>query len=147
MTQPHILIIDDEESLRHMLSVMLRKQGFVVETASSGRDGLQKLASHAYEFILCDMRMPEMDGRDFLAQAIARGATAPIIMMTAYGSVDTAVSCMQEGAYDFISKPFKQDEIIIVLRKAEERERLKEENRQLRAQAVSGSLVPRSDRS
>ena len=139
MTQPHILIIDDEESLRHMLSVMLRKQGFVVETASSGRDGLQKLASHAYEFILCDMRMPEMDGRDFLAQAIARGATAPIIMMTAYGSVDTAVSCMQEGAYDFISKPFKQDEIIIVLRKAEERERLKEENRQLRAQAVSGS--------
>lgn len=139
MTQPHILIIDDEESLRHMLSVMLRKQGFVVETASSGRDGLQKLASHAYEFILCDMRMPEMDGRDFLAQAIARGVTAPIIMMTAYGSVDTAVACMQEGAYDFISKPFKQDEIIIVLRKAEERERLKEENRQLRAQAVSGS--------
>jgi len=139
VTQPHILIIDDEESLRHMLSVMLRKQGFAVETACSGRDGLQKLASHAFDFILCDIRMPEMDGRDFLAQAIARGVTAPIIMMTAYGSVDTAVACMQEGAYDFISKPFKQDEIIIVLKKAEERERLKEENRQLRAQAVSGS--------
>lgn len=139
MSQPHILIIDDEENLRHMLSVMLRKQGFVVDAASSGRDGLQKLAAQVYDFILCDIRMPEMDGHVFLQQAIARGVTAPIIMMTAYGSVDTAVACMQEGAYDFISKPFKQDEIIIVLKKAEERERLKEENRQLRAQAVTGS--------
>lgn len=139
MNQRHILIIDDEENLRHMLSVMLRKQGYLVETATGGRDGLQKLAAHVYDFILCDIRMPEMDGHGFLQQAMARGVTAPIIMMTAYGSVDTAVACMQEGAYDFISKPFKQDEIIIVLKKAEERERLKEENRQLRMQAVVGS--------
>lgn len=136
MIERHILIIDDEENLRHMLSVMLRKQGFVVDVAASGREGLQKLVASVYDFILCDIRMPEMDGHDFLRQATARGVTAPIIMMTAYGSVDMAVACMQEGAYDFISKPFKQDEIIIVLKKAEERERLKEENRQLRAQVV-----------
>jgi len=139
MSQRHILIIDDEENLRHMLTAMLRKQGFSVDGAASGREALQRLAAQVYDFILCDIRMPEMDGHAFLQQALERGVPAPIIMMTAYGSVDTAVACMQEGAYDFISKPFKQDEIIIVLKKAEERERLKEENRQLRAQAVSGS--------
>lgn len=139
MSQRHILVIDDEENLRHMLSVMLRKQGFAVDVAGSGREALQRLAAQVYDFILCDIRMPEMDGHAFLMQAVARGVTAPIIMMTAYGGVDTAVACMQEGAYDFISKPFKQDEIIIVLKKAEERERLKEENRRLRAQAITGS--------
>ena len=139
MKQRHLLIIDDEENLRHMLSVMLRKQGFVIETAAGGDEGLQKLAAQVYDFILCDIRMPQMDGHTFLQRAIVRGVTAPIIMMTAYGGVDTAVACMQEGAYDFISKPFKQDEIIIVLKKAEERERLKEENRHLRAQVFTGN--------
>ncbi len=139
MTHRQILVIDDEENLRHMLSVMLRKQGFGVDTAASGREGLQKLAVQVYDFILCDIRMPEMDGHAFLQQALARGVTTSIIMMTAYGNIDTAVACMQEGAYDFISKPFKQDEIVIVLKKAEERERLKEENRQLRGQAIAGT--------
>ncbi len=138
MTQPHILIIDDEENLRHMLSVMLRKQGFITDTAASGAEGLEKLGHQAYDFILSDIRMPGMDGREFLRQALARGITAPVIMMTAYGAVDTAVACMQAGAYDFISKPFKRDEIVIVLKKAEERERLKEENRRLRSE-IRGS--------
>lgn len=135
MKQPHILIVDDEENLRHMLSVMLRKQGYLTETASGTEDALKKLSEHVYDYILCDIRMPGMDGRVFLRQAVERAIDAPIIMMTAYGTVDTAVACMQDGAYDFISKPFKRDEIIIVLKKAEERERLKEENRSLRAEA------------
>ena len=136
MKQAHILIIDDEENLRHMLSVMLQKQGYLAETASGGEDALKKMSAHVYDYILCDIRMPEMDGREFLRQAVNRGTAAPIVMMTAYGTVDTAVACMQDGAYDFISKPFKRDEIIIVLKKAEERERLKEENRTLRAEAA-----------
>jgi two-component system response regulator AtoC len=136
MKQPHILIIDDEENLRHMLSVMLRKQGYLTETASGAEDALKKLSDHVYDYILCDIRMPGMDGRAFLRQAVEKGIAAPIIMMTAYGTVDAAVACMQDGAYDFISKPFKRDEIIIVLKKAEERERLKEENRSLRAEAT-----------
>jgi len=134
MTQPRILIVDDEENLRHLLSIMLRKQGYQADTAADGRAALDRLASHAYDYILCDIRMPEMDGRTFLQQALERGITAPIIMMTAYGTIETAVDCMQLGAYDFISKPFKQDEIVIVLKKAEERERLKQENRSLRAE-------------
>ena len=137
MKQPHILIIDDEENLRHMLSIMLRKQGYLADTAAGGEEALGILESHAYDYILCDIRMPDMDGREFLRQAISRGVTAPIIMMTAYGAVDTAVSCMQEGAYDFISKPFKRDEIVIVLKKAEERERLKEENQTLKAEVAA----------
>lgn len=133
MKQPQILIIDDDENLRHMLSIMLGKQGYQTDIAAGGAEALIRLEHQVYDYILCDIRMPGMDGRSFLQQAISRGVTAPIIMMTAYGTVDTAVACMQDGAYDFISKPFKRDEIIIVLKKAEERERLKEENRTLRA--------------
>jgi len=136
MKQSHILIIDDEDNLRHMLSVMLQKQGYLADTAGGGNEALEMLAGHAYDYILCDIRMPDMDGREFLRQAIRRGITAPIVMMTAYGAVDTAVACMQEGAYDFISKPFKRDEIVIVLKKAEERERLKEENQTLKAEVA-----------
>ncbi len=133
----HILIIDDEENLRHMLSVMLTRQGYVVDSAANGEEGLQRIKEKAYDFILCDIRMPEMDGKSFLARALEQSVIAPVIMMSAYGSVETAVECMKMGAYDFISKPFKKDEIVMVLRKAEERERLKEENSRLK-EAVTG---------
>jgi two-component system response regulator AtoC len=133
-----ILIIDDEENLRHMLSAMLSRQGYRPDTAINGAEGLRKLREKVYDFVLCDIRMPEMDGKDFLTRALEDRVPSPIIMMSAYGSVDTAVECMKMGAYDFISKPFKKDEIVMVLRKAEERERLKSENISLR-EVVSGN--------
>jgi two-component system response regulator AtoC len=132
-----ILIIDDEENLRHMLSVMLSRQGYQADSAADGAEGLRFVRSKAYDFILCDIRMPEMDGKTFLTRALEEHLPAPVIMMSAYGTVDTAVECMKLGAYDFISKPFKKDEIVMVLKKAEERERLKLENSRLRA-AVAG---------
>jgi len=132
-----VLIIDDEENLRHMLSAMLALQGYQADTAGNGAEGLRRLREKVYDFILCDIRMPEMDGKAFLAHALEENVPSPVIMMSAYGSVDTAVECMKMGAYDFISKPFKKDEIVMVLKKAEERERLKSENSQLRA-VVSG---------
>lgn len=128
----HILIIDDEENLRHMLSVMLTRQGYLADTAANGVEGLERLESTIYDFVLCDIRMPEMDGKALLARALEARIASPFIMMSAYGTVDTAVECMKMGAYDFISKPFKKDEIVMVLKKAEERERLKSENRRLR---------------
>ena len=137
-TVQQILIIDDEENLRHMLSVMLARQGYLVDTAANGFEGLQALRDKIYDFILCDIRMPEMDGKTFLIRALEEHVISPVIMMSAYGTVDTAVECMKTGAYDFISKPFKKDEIVMVLRKAEERERLKQENSRLR-EAVSGN--------
>ncbi len=133
----HILIIDDEENMRHMLSVMLARQGYRVDLAANGEEGLNSLKENAYDYVLCDIRMPEMDGKAFLIRALEGHVTAPIIMMSAYGTVETAVECMKRGAYDFISKPFKKDEIVMVLKKAEERERLKEENSQLR-ETVAG---------
>ncbi|HQB39170.1 MAG TPA: sigma-54 dependent transcriptional regulator [Deltaproteobacteria bacterium] len=132
-----MLIIEDEENLRHMLSVMLSRQGYSADTAENGAEGLRLALQQVYDFILCDIRMPEMDGKAFLEQALAGQVAAPVIMMSAYGSVDTAIECMKMGAYDFISKPFKKDEIVMVLKKAEERERLKCENSILR-EAVSG---------
>lgn len=132
----HILVIDDEENLRHMLSLMLTRQGYVTDSAADGENGLACIKSKVYDFILCDIRMPEMDGKAFLAKAMEEQVNVPIIMMSAYGSVETAVECMKMGAYDFISKPFKKDEIVMVLKKAEERERLKAENSQLREAAA-----------
>jgi two-component system response regulator AtoC len=132
MIPKRILIIDDEENFRHMLSVILKKEGYDVETASNGEEGLQKIALSPFDQILCDIRMPQMDGLEFLREAQKIGVDATIIMMSAYGTVDIAIEAMKLGAYDYISKPFKPDEIILTLRKAEEREQLRKENRLLR---------------
>ena len=135
----HILVIDDEENMRHMLSLMLARQGYVVDTAANGGEGLSCLKNNVYDYILCDIRMPEIDGKAFLKLALEQQISAPVIMMSSYGSVETAIECMKDGAYDFISKPFKKDEIVMVLKKAEERERLKEENSHLR-EVVAGQF-------
>ncbi|GFO55170.1 acetoacetate metabolism regulatory protein AtoC [Geomonas sp. Red276] len=133
-----------------MLQVMLKKQGYLVDTAANGADALERLRETAYDFTLCDIKMPVMDGRRFLtscAEADLAGTT--IIMMSAYGSIDDAIECMKLGAYDYISKPFNSDEISLVLKKAEERERLKAENRRLREQVEAGKgfngLISRND--
>ena len=128
MTTNRILLIDDEENFRHMLSVILKKRGYDVETANNGVDGLKKIDTGSYDTVLCDIRMPEMDGLEFLKEAQQAGCESTIIMMSAYGSLDTAIEAMKLGAYDYISKPFKPDEIILTLKKAEERERLRREN-------------------
>jgi len=128
MTINRILLIDDEENFRHMLSVILKKRGYDVETANNGSEGLKKIDTGSYDTVLCDIRMPEMDGLEFLKEAQQAGCESTIIMMSAYGSLDTAIEAMKLGAYDYISKPFKPDEIILTLKKAEERERLRREN-------------------
>src|SRR3989304_4006324 len=133
-----ILIIDDEESMRHMLSIILKKEGYEVVSAESGQQALKVLGKDDFNFILCDIRMPDMDGLEFLkvVRSQESGVRSVVIMMSAYGTIDTAVECMRLGAYDYISKPFKADEIIITLKKAEERERLKRENFRLKEEAA-----------
>ena len=142
--------MDDEENLRHMLQVMLKRQGYLVETAADGADALEKSRLGNYAFILCDIRMPVMDGRTFLARCAEDGIGGTVIMMSAYGSVNDAIDCMKLGAYDYISKPFNNEEISLVLKKAEERERLKDENRKLREEVGRGcsfgSIISRSDK-
>ncbi len=128
-----ILIIDDEENMQHMLSSMLKRSGYRVDTASNGLEGLKKSEGVFYDFILCDVKMPKMDGMAFLKAMQNKIDNTSIIMMSAYGTVDTAIEAMKLGAYDYISKPFKTDEVYLTLKKAEERERLKQENVALKA--------------
>ncbi len=146
-----ILVIDDETNMCHMLAAVLRKSGYDVDTVCDGEAGLQKTDQEHYDFILCDIKMPVMTGMDFLRAAGERISQSTVIMMSAYGNIDTAIAAMKLGAYDYISKPFKPDEVLLTLRKAEERESLKRENRQLKAriQAMEkdfqfGTLVAKS---
>ncbi|WP_319585223.1 sigma-54 dependent transcriptional regulator [uncultured Desulfobulbus sp.] len=146
-----VLIIDDEENMRHMLSSVLGRLGYAVQSADNGRSGLDLLKKEAFDVVLCDIRMPEMDGMEFLRQAASEGMTVTIIMMSAFGSLDTAMAALRLGAYDYISKPFKADEIELTLRKAEEREGLRRDNCKLRHQLASmegdftfGKMVARS---
>jgi len=123
-----LLVIDDEENMRHMLAALLGKSGYSVDTAGDGNEGLQMLSQKDYAFILCDIKMPGMDGMEFLKSMRDRLGSATVIMMSAYGTLETAVEAMKLGAYDYISKPFKTDEVLLSLKKAEEREILKQEN-------------------
>ncbi len=129
-----LLVIDDEENMRHMLTAILSRHGYELALAGNAKEGLALLRQKTFDFVLCDIKMPVMDGMEFLRQAAQLEHEATIIMMSAYGSVDSAIEAMQLGAYDYISKPFKAEEILLVLKKAQERERLQRENADLRRQ-------------
>jgi len=132
MNCKQILVIDDEENMRHFLKSLLAKEGYEVFLAADGLEGLQLLEEQIFDIILCDIRMPRMDGLEFLKNLQGKNSAATIITMSAYGTIDLAIETMQLGAYDYISKPFKPPEIILTLKKAEERERLRRENLLLR---------------
>ena len=128
----NILVIDDEPNLRHMLTAVLEKVGYTVSSAADGVEALSLTETKPFDVILCDLRMPRMDGLAFLKHAATKGLDAAIIMMSAYGTIDTAVEAMKLGAADYISKPFKPDEILLKLAQIEERNRLRQENIRLR---------------
>ena len=151
-TQKRLLIIDDEENMRHMLSSLLNKSGYRVDTAFDGADALEMVDQTLYDFILCDLKMPNMNGMEFFETARDKLWATTVIMMSAYGSIDTAVEAMKKGAYDFISKPFKPDEVLLTLKKAEERESLKRENlwlkeriRKIQENYSFGNMVAKSN--
>jgi two-component system response regulator AtoC len=129
-----VLVVDDEENIRLVLRTLLKKQGYDVEVADGGEAALKALDSFDPDVILTDVRMPRMGGLDLLATLKAKQHPATVIVMSAYGNVDLAIEAIKAGAYDYVSKPFKPDEIVLALRKAEERETLRRENRALREQ-------------
>jgi two-component system response regulator AtoC len=134
MNRGRILVIDDEPGLRHTLELILGDEGYTVLTATDGEEGLRLALAEQPDLILCDVRMPRLDGLAFVERYKATEGGALIVVMSAYGSMDTAVEAMRLGAYDYISKPFNADEVLLTLRKAEEREALRREVRRLRAQ-------------
>ena len=129
-----LLIIDDEESMLEMLSIVTTKAGYDVTLARNGEEGLAALGKGCFSLVLCDLKMPRLDGMAFLKMATEQGVDAPIIMMSAYAAIEDAVAAIKGGAYDFITKPFKADEVLLTLGRAAEHMRLRRENLLLRRQ-------------
>ncbi|MBU2539091.1 MAG: sigma-54 dependent transcriptional regulator [Proteobacteria bacterium] len=133
MEEPQrLLIIDDEANMRHMLSLLTGKAGYVVILAENGKEGLEVLARQEVDLILCDLKMPQLNGLEFLTKVQELGVDAPIVMMSAFAAIEDAVEAMKAGAYDFITKPFKADEVLLVLERAGEHLKLRRENTLLR---------------
>ncbi|HMJ59992.1 MAG TPA: sigma-54 dependent transcriptional regulator, partial [Gemmatimonadales bacterium] len=133
-----VLVVDDEPGLRQSLGLLLSDAGYAVTAESDGKKALDRALAESFDLVLCDVRMPEMDGLAFLRSYRSRGGDALVIMMSAYGGEDAALAAMKEGAYDYLPKPFRPDEVVLTLRKAEERERLRHDVAGLRAQLATG---------
>ncbi|WP_434347842.1 sigma-54-dependent transcriptional regulator [Myxococcus virescens] len=127
-----ILVADDEPSIRHILTLVLTGHGYEVRAVADGEDALKELAARDYDVLLCDVRMPRKDGLAVLREALVAHPAITVVVMSAYGSQEQALQAVAAGAFDYVQKPFKPDEIVFVLRKAEERERLVRENRRLK---------------
>ncbi len=136
-----ILVVDDEASMRHLLTVILTDRGDEVRAVGGAAAALEELAAREYEVVVTDVRMPGVDGIALTRAILERQPATTVIVMSAYGSHEDVIEAMKAGAYDFLQKPFKPDEVVLCLRKAEERERLARENRRLRAE-LRGGLPP-----
>ena len=132
-----VLVVDDEPGLRQSLGLLLADAGYDVAAEGNGAKALERALAEPFDLVLCDVRMPDMDGLAFLRAYVSGGGSALVIMMSAYGGEEAALAAMKEGAYDYIPKPFRPDEVVLTLRKAEERERLGRTIATLRAQLDS----------
>ena len=123
-----ILIIDDDEALRESLSLFLGQEGLDTSVAENAETALAMIVDEPFDLFLCDIRMPGMDGMELLPELLNRVPAATVVMMSAYGTADLAIEAMQCGAYDYLTKPFQPSEVLLTIRKARERERLRREN-------------------
>ncbi|HEX7476503.1 MAG TPA: sigma-54 dependent transcriptional regulator [Polyangiales bacterium] len=137
-----VLVVDDEENIRLVLRTLLTKKGYDVTDADSAERALEIAQAEPPHFVLADVRMPGMSGIELCRQLHARMPQLTVIMMSAYGSVELALEAVRVGAYDYVAKPFKQDEVLFALAKAEEHQTLLRENRALREAAHKGDVFP-----
>src|SRR5580704_11362763 len=145
-----ILVVEDEAKMRRLLELQLDEEGFVVHSAADAETGLQLLAREKPDLVVTDLRLPGMSGLEFL-QAVKRvNAALPVVVMTAYGTVESAVEAMKVGASDFVTKPFSLAELVLVIRKELDSHRLREENRSLREELghryAYDNIVAQSDK-
>jgi DNA-binding NtrC family response regulator len=127
-----ILIIEDEKPLRELLVMELARSGYKIESAENGEEGIEKYRQEVFNVVLLDMRMPGMDGVEVLRQMRAESTIPEVIVFTGHGTIETAVECIKYGAYDYLTKPVKLDELEMVIDKAYEKNRLRLENINLR---------------
>ncbi|MAE95705.1 MAG: hypothetical protein CL910_13700 [Deltaproteobacteria bacterium] len=123
-----ILIVDDDEALRESLGLLLAAEGYDAILADGADQALEQLEAAPVDLVLCDLRMPGMDGMELLPQIVRKVPGATVLMMSAYGSADLAIEAMKAGAYDYLAKPFQPSEVLLALRKARERESLRRAN-------------------
>ena len=127
-----VLLIDDDESLRRVVEYNLHEEGYRVLTAADGISGLETFHAEAVDLVLTDVRMPEMDGLELLTRVNAMQPDLPVIMLTAHGTINSAVEAMKLGAFDYLTKPFHREQLKAAVRKALEVAALTSENRYLR---------------
>lgn len=128
----NILVIDDERSIRNVLKDILSNEGYKVEEAVDGEEGLKKFSEKNYDVVLCDIKMPKLDGIDFLAKASELNAEVPIIMISGHGNIETAVDAVKKGAFDYISKPPDLNRLLITIRNATDKNVLVKETKTLK---------------
>ncbi|HEX6668834.1 MAG TPA: sigma-54 dependent transcriptional regulator, partial [Gemmatimonadales bacterium] len=133
-----VLIVDDDAGLRQSLALLLQEAGYEALSEGDPEQALRRAGTEGFDLILCDVRMPKMDGVSFLRRYRAEGGSALLIMMSGHGTEDSALAAMREGAYDYLHKPFQPDEVTMTLRKAEEREKLRREVETLRTSLGAG---------
>ena len=132
MAAGRIFVVDDEESIREFFEIMLKREGYEVLTASNGAEALEVLKKQAVDLIISDIQMPELSGLELLTKVREMDPEMAMIMITAFGSTETAVEAMKLGAFDYVTKPFKIDEVKIIIQNALEQRSLRAENVQLK---------------
>src|SRR5215213_3549553 len=143
----NILIIDDEKAIRKTLSEILSYEGYKIDEASDGEEGLKKLKEKEFDVVLCDIKMPKVDGIEFLERSRETNADTPIIMISGHGTIETAVEAVKKGAYDYISKPPDLNRLLITIRNAMDKSSLVTETKVLKrkvskVQDMIGESVP-----
>jgi DNA-binding NtrC family response regulator len=144
---PEILVIDDEKAIRKTLTEILLFEGYKVEEAADGEEGLKKFKEKTFDLVLCDIKMPKLDGIDFLQKAGEVNPDVPVIMISGHGNIETAVEAVKKGAFDFISKPPDLNRLLITIRNAMDKGRLVTETKVLkrkvaRVQDMIGASEP-----
>ena len=127
-----ILVIDDEKSIRNTLKEILEYEGHEVQDAADGLEGLKKIEAEKFDIVLCDIKMPKMDGLELLDKIMEIQSETPVIMISGHGTIETAVEAIKKGAYDFISKPLDLNRMLITLRNALDRSSLVKETKTLK---------------
>jgi two-component system response regulator HydG len=130
--RPKLLVVEDDPEMLALLRQHLADEGYLVVTTDKGAEALDRLRTESFDVILTDLKMPGIDGMEILRSARVAQADARVILITAFGSIETAIQAIREGAYDYVTKPFRLEEISLLVRKALEDRRLREENRRLR---------------
>ncbi|MDM8538960.1 sigma-54 dependent transcriptional regulator [Desulfobacterales bacterium HSG17] len=128
----HILIVDDEERMRHLLSIMLERQGYKVSQAGNGEDALVLIRDTSFDMIISDIKMPRMDGIELLEKIKEQNILCPVVFITAFATIDSAVNAMRQGAADYITKPFEEDRILLTVERTLKLSRIMSENQELK---------------